>query len=697
MRIALLTADVGNSMPNVGDFFITRSIEQMLSRHELFRVPMHEAPTSERLNSLRASDALVVCGSNIVGAGGTIRMAYRPEHFSFIGRPTIPLGLGSQADLGRLVTLDDSGRDLLRCWFESSGVISVRDTLTLEIVNRVLGERASRLTGCPSLSLKVSTLSSPERRGIYCPGPFHFRSTELDRKRYLRVSHELYARSVKEAPTLFLAQQPSDFEFEPAPSTHSFHSANAPAFHLRAIASASFVLSFRIHPCLVAVSHGIPSFLVALDERTKSLAQSLGIPFCEFKETPSSEAIWEKFQCALFDYPWVRIDENRGQLVAQMQHHLEEKGLLRSPSSVRAVNTNRKILRIACIGDAIFLPSLLGLVQNLLDLHSGPIECHCLALDAEVKTRLETQYPLVRFHFYTLQDLWTPWELERITVRSTAEKAYTSKPRLLKRVLGFCQARVLFVDADVYFYSSPDEWCDGLENHSVLLFPHHHDQEKNVMEHGIFNTGLLGVAPGADAFLDWWSTLCLHRCDAKGPTFYEQGFLDTAPSKFDSVGIYPGDQHNAGPWNVNTLGTHLSRYEPWVMQNGRSQRILSYHAAEHDRQGLFETKFCWDQLVTFFSPLRRLDDNALLFQNVCLQQRNYWRALSRAVFLFETLHYRWGLSWAKLSPHWVRFLVSGWGRRPSAGIARIYGWARASRRKLARSRRSFLELSPSQP
>ncbi len=680
MRLSLLTADIGNPTRNLGDYFITKAIAELLSEHELLRVPMHVGPDKHRIEQLRGCDALIICGTNIVGENGSVRMAYRPEDFERIGKPVIPLGLGSQADRGKSVSIDEQGRALLKYWLQSSGPLSVRDPLTADLCERELGKGSYQMTGCPSLFLRANRFAAIEPRLIFCPGPFHYRAQGLDRSHFLETTGQIYASMNREAPTLYLAQQQSDFEFRgPLPGVTSLHSPHLPDLHLRAIASAQAILSFRIHPCLTGVSFGVPSFLLSLDERTKSLALSLGIPFLDFTTRPSLADIEEAFRSCRADYPWKEIEQKRSELQGLMVRHLEEKGLGKSKTLSRS-NPLESPLRIACISDSSFLPSAIGLIQNLLDQHSGPLRCHLLALDLEVSRRLPNVFAQVNFTFYSMEDLWNPSELLKLRKRNTAEQAYSSKSRLLEKALEREAAPLFFLDLDLWFSATPNTLLCEFKKGQVLLFPHSYDVPSHASLFGRFNSGIVGVKPKAEGFLRWWAHEGIVNWKKSVTSFYEQSFLDEAPLRFPEVVVYEGETHNVGPWSIRSLGIHGSSETPWILLDKNRGPVLSYHAAQHDKCGFFEAKFAWDAVVTFFSPLPQ-SFYRYLFQNSCFQQGRHWPALGRVVFLFETLHYRCNFSRVRLSRSWVLWMVQGGGRMPMAWIAVWYGRFRAFKRK----------------
>src|SRR5262249_49085564 len=155
------------SMPNIGDFFITHSIERLLHSHECLKVPMHERPSPETISRLRECDALVICGSNLIGVEGTVRIAYEVSDFERIGKPIYPIGLGIQSDIDGKVNVDRRGRALLKYWAKKSGGISVRDEATERYLGEIVGPENIVLTGCPSLTLRSERFARSEEKHLF--------------------------------------------------------------------------------------------------------------------------------------------------------------------------------------------------------------------------------------------------------------------------------------------------------------------------------------------------------------------------------------------------------------------------------------------------------------------------------------------------------------------------------------------------
>jgi hypothetical protein len=272
---------------------------------------------------------VLIGGTNIVGPSGTVRTAFSLRDFQSIDKPIVPVGVGAQAELGGQVKVDKAGVDILRFWKQSSGRISVRDELTQRFLDRVLGEDATILAGCPSLWLRGAPLVMDQPVTLFCPGPYLRSLSPRKQRAYCAVTENLCRLISKEGPTLCLVHQPDGLHhsFDHPDSVRYFPS--KPVIHLRTIASAAAILSFRIHPLLVGVAHRVPGVLIALYERTKTLADTVGIPCVPFGSGWTAGDLHKMFHEALSHYPWETITRRLEMLERSFREHLDGHGLLR--------------------------------------------------------------------------------------------------------------------------------------------------------------------------------------------------------------------------------------------------------------------------------------------------------------------------------------------------------------------------------
>ena len=145
---------------------------------------------------------------------------------------------------------------------------------------------------------------------------------------------------------------------------------------------------------------------------------------------------------------------------------------------------------------------------------------------------------------------------------------------------------------------------------------------------GLFNAGMLGVGPGAEKFLEWWTEVCYQRCSTKLRGMVgDQGYLNLVPVLFERVKIFKERNHNVARWNSKTLHLSFSANNPEQPTIEGNDPVATYHAAFCDEVGVYQLKFCWDQIVSFFSPGYQRNSSSALEQNVLFQQRIFWKYL----------------------------------------------------------------------
>ncbi|MCK4744838.1 glycosyl transferase [Candidatus Parcubacteria bacterium] len=115
---------------------------------------------------------------------------------------------------------------------------------------------------------------------------------------------------------------------------------------------------------------------------------------------------------------------------------------------------------------------------------------------------------------------------------------------------------VAYLDADMYFYSSPKPVYEEFGDNSVMIIPHRFSPEQKYLkkEKGIFNVGMVIVRNDKHGLecVEWWRERCIEWCF----DYYEDGklgdqlYLNCWPEKFKGVHILRHKGANLAPWNV---------------------------------------------------------------------------------------------------------------------------------------------------
>ncbi len=116
--------------------------------------------------------------------------------------------------------------------------------------------------------------------------------------------------------------------------------------------------------------------------------------------------------------------------------------------------------------------------------------------------------------------------------------------------------KLLYIDADMYFFYSPIVLFEELGDKSILIVPHDYSDEYKSREHsGKYNVGTLIFRSDERglACLQWWRDRCIEWCYARHEDgkFGDQGYLNDWPGRFLGVVVSQNIGLRPAPWNVS--------------------------------------------------------------------------------------------------------------------------------------------------
>lgn len=142
------------------------------------------------------------------------------------------------------------------------------------------------------------------------------------------------------------------------------------------------------------------------------------------------------------------------------------------------------------------------------------------------------------------------------TERERVEYYWTLTPTIILRILEHDpQIEVLtYLDADLFFFGSPDPIFDELGDASILIHEHRFSPDlEHLAENGRFNVGLLCFRNDqrGHAALTWWRDRCIEWCfkrleDGK---MGDQLYLEDWPTRFAGVHVLQHIGAGVAPWN----------------------------------------------------------------------------------------------------------------------------------------------------
>lgn len=215
-------------------------------------------------------------------------------------------------------------------------------------------------------------------------------------------------------------------------------------------------------------------------------------------------------------------------------------------------------MRYFCtIFDSQNLASGVALYQSM-QTHLADFELIVLCMDERTQSALRARaLPQVR-----LVQLETLIENSRSLARAGTDRTahefkLTCKPWLMQHLLATLPANELltYVDADVFFFGSPQAIFDQISEASVAITPFHFPTRlKHWERFGRFNTGwvsirhnITGLACAAD-----WAAKCAAWCFSflEPERFADQKYLDVWPEKFTGTEIIANSGVMVAPWNL---------------------------------------------------------------------------------------------------------------------------------------------------
>ena len=122
--------------------------------------------------------------------------------------------------------------------------------------------------------------------------------------------------------------------------------------------------------------------------------------------------------------------------------------------------------------------------------------------------------------------------------------------------------KIMYIDADLYFFQDPSFLFKLLDRYSIVLTPHDapsdpfEQEEKFRMNFlaGLYNAGCVPVDRQATPSLHWWAKACLYKTaiDTANGFYVDQRYLDLIPVLDEKAGIVHHKGCNVGSWNMES-------------------------------------------------------------------------------------------------------------------------------------------------
>lgn len=143
--------------------------------------------------------------------------------------------------------------------------------------------------------------------------------------------------------------------------------------------------------------------------------------------------------------------------------------------------------------------------------------------------------------------------------RTAGEYCWTCTPSLPLYIFAHYKnvKQIAYLDADIYFYSSPNPIFCEFKGNSIMIIPHRYSPSQKHMEgpSGAYNVSMLVFKRDANGLksLNWWRGRCLEWCynRVEDGKLGDQKYLEQFPKLFKKVHILDHIGAGVAPWNIS--------------------------------------------------------------------------------------------------------------------------------------------------
>ena len=166
--------------------------------------------------------------------------------------------------------------------------------------------------------------------------------------------------------------------------------------------------------------------------------------------------------------------------------------------------------------------------------------------------------------------------------RTFGEYCWTCTPSSIKYAIEkYNLPDCTYLDADLYFYSSPTPIFNELSSFAVGLTPHNYSPEYDLSKASgkycvqfVFFRNMDGMIP-----LDWWRRECLKWCYAysEGDKYGDQKYLDRFSTLFPATHDIQHIGTGIAPWNVLKFSFSLKDNKIILKNKDVEEIVIFYH------------------------------------------------------------------------------------------------------------------------
>jgi hypothetical protein len=234
--------------------------------------------------------------------------------------------------------------------------------------------------------------------------------------------------------------------------------------------------------------------------------------------------------------------------------------------------------------DKNYLAYVLNLVDSLEEqVQDFSLYCFCMDQDSYLFMDNLKKKNLLVFSYHQLEDHY-PELITAKNNRSPVEYYFTCSPSTCKYVLDFYPQidMITYLDADLYFFSSPVSIFEELNQFSVGIIEQNFSWLGKMYEkYGKYNVGWVSFRNNANGLkcLEDWRQDCVRWCYDKleDGKFGDQKYLDSWPDKYAGIKVINNIGANVAPWNVGRYRLHRDSSTNKITVNNYD--LIFYHFA----------------------------------------------------------------------------------------------------------------------
>ena len=235
--------------------------------------------------------------------------------------------------------------------------------------------------------------------------------------------------------------------------------------------------------------------------------------------------------------------------------------------------------------DKNYLPYVLSLHESL-ERHVPSFVIYCFCMDDEsYKFIQETKRKNIIPISYNQLETHFPELLIAKLNRSRVEYYFTSTSAVCSFIFeNYPDTELLtYLDADLYFFSSPEPIYKELKNASVGIIEHKFNYYGKLLyeKYGKYNVGWISFKNDKSArkCLEDWRINCLSWCydRLENGQFADQKYLNYWPEKYSGIYVIKHVGANLAPWNVGRYNIKFDLKTKEAKVN--KQNLIFYHFA----------------------------------------------------------------------------------------------------------------------